>query len=97
MSIFCLFDGVIRAQRFFSKKIPCRLKRPRPASSTNSQILTPAALSFVQGKISQFAEYIRLFPHFPETILSNIPALQFQVPARLHNAVMGDETKSRSS
>jgi len=66
---------------------------PRPAAPADEKEFADTAFSFICLGVSDVAKNRRGFPYSAQGLPAYIAALQVQVPARLHDAAVGNEHK----
>jgi hypothetical protein len=83
----------MHAEGFLGHIVARRLEGPRTAASTESEVFTCPAFSFIGGEIPQPFEDIGLIPDLPETTLLEITAFQFQIATGLNDSDMGNKAE----
>jgi hypothetical protein len=88
---------LITAKGFLFQEITGCLIGPCPATATKPQVLAPSTLALVTGIISKGPKHIRTLPDVAEIGLFQVPALEFEIAARLNDPDMGNKAKGRAS
>src|SRR5207248_9080820 len=88
--------GLVRAERLFGEETAGRGVRARAAAAADREIPALAALPFVRVRIPELLEHARRAPDVFERLNARIARADRQVPARVHQAFVRDETHARA-